>query len=85
MSQNGGLFLELIRFLFYWYFIRRKITWNIQKYFNLWHFIQNLTGAKPLRIRVNKTDRFIKIHNRIRYLVLFDFVLFDKLGGLNVL
>ena len=36
--------------------------------------MQNLTGAKPLRIRVNKIDRFIKIHNRIRYLVLFDFV-----------
>ena len=30
------------------------------------------TGAKPLRIRYDKIDGFIKIHNRIRYLVLFD-------------
>ena len=29
-------------------------------------------GAKPLRIRYNKIDGFIKIHNKIRYLVLFD-------------
>ena len=30
------------------------------------------TGAKPLRIRHEKMDEFIKIHNKIRYLVLFD-------------
>ena len=30
------------------------------------------TSAKPLRIRYNKIDGFIKIHNKIRYLVLFD-------------
>ena len=30
------------------------------------------TGAKPLRIRYDKTDGFIKIHNKIRYSVLFD-------------
>ena len=31
-----------------------------------------LTGTIPLRIRFNKIDGFIKIHNKIRYLVLFD-------------
>ena len=31
------------------------------------------TGAKPLPIRFDKTDGFIKIHYRIRYLVLFDY------------
>ena len=30
------------------------------------------TDAKPLRIRYDKIDGFIKIHNKIRYLVLFD-------------
>ena len=30
------------------------------------------TDAKPLRIRCDKIDGFIKIHNKIRYLVLFD-------------
>ena len=30
------------------------------------------TGAKPLDIRYNKIDRFIKIQNKIRCLVLFD-------------
>ena len=30
-----------------------------------------LTGTIPLRIRFNKIDGFIKIHNKIRYLVLF--------------
>ena len=30
------------------------------------------TGAKPLRIRFDKIDGFVKIHNKIRYLVLFD-------------
>ena len=29
-------------------------------------------GVKPLRIRSNKIDGFIKIHNKIKYLVLFD-------------
>ena len=29
------------------------------------------TGAKPLRISYDKIDGFIKIHNKIRYLVLF--------------
>ena len=30
-------------------------------------------GAKPLHIRIDKIDGFIKIHNEIRYLVLFDY------------
>ena len=29
-------------------------------------------GAKPLRLMFNKIDGFIKVPNRIRYLVLFD-------------
>ena len=42
-------------------------------------------GAKPLRIRYNKIDGFIKIHNKIRYLVLFDEKC-DKIWiGLNIL
>ena len=31
------------------------------------------TGAKPLRIRFDKIDGFIKIHHKIRYLVLFGY------------
>ena len=30
-----------------------------------------LIRAKPLRIRLNKVDRFIRIYDRTRYLVLF--------------
>ena len=37
------------------------------------------TGAKPLCIRFSKIDGFIKIHDKIRYLVLFDCGWFDKL------
>ena len=33
---------------------------------------KNLTGVKPLRIRFDKIDRFIKIHDGIRHSVLFD-------------
>ena len=35
--------------------------------------------AKPLRIRLNKIDRFIKIHDKIKYLVLFDYSYCDKI------
>ena len=38
-----------------------------------------MTGAKPLRIRFDKTDGFIKIHSKIRYLVLFDYSYCDKI------
>ena len=37
------------------------------------------TGAKPLRIRFNKIDGFIKIHDKIRYLVSFDYSCCDKI------
>ena len=37
------------------------------------------TGAKLLRIRYDEIDGFIKIHNEIRYLVLFDCCWFDKI------
>ena len=37
------------------------------------------TGAKPLRFRFDKIDGFIKIHDKIRYLVLFDFSYCDKI------
>ena len=39
------------------------------------------TGAKPLRIRYDEIDGFIKIHNGIRYLVLFDCGWLDKVCG----
>ena len=37
------------------------------------------TGAKPLRIRFNEIDGLIKILNKIRYLVLFDYSYCDKI------
>ena len=37
------------------------------------------TGAKPLPIRFGKLDGFIKIHNKIRYLVLVDYSYCDKI------
>ena len=37
------------------------------------------TGAKPLRITFDKIDGFIKIHDKIRYLVLFDYSYCDKI------
>ena len=36
------------------------------------------TGAKPFRIRLNKIHGFIKIHHKIRSLVLFDYRYCDK-------
>ena len=33
----------------------------------------------PFYFRFNKIDRFIKIHNKIRYLVLFDYSYCDKI------
>ena len=38
-----------------------------------------LTGVKPLRIMLDKIYGFIKIHHKIRYLVLFDYGWFDKI------
>ena len=37
------------------------------------------TNAKPLLMRFNKIDEFIKTHNGIRGLVLFDYWWFDKI------
>ena len=37
------------------------------------------TGAKPLRIRFDEIDGLIKIYDRIRYLLLFDYEWFDKI------
>ena len=37
------------------------------------------TGEEPLRIRYDEIDGFIKIHNGIRYLVLFDCGWLDKI------
>ena len=37
------------------------------------------TGAKPLRIRFNKTDGFVKTCNGFRCLVLFDYSYCDKI------
>ena len=36
-------------------------------------------GGKPLRVRFDKMDGLIKIHDKITYLVLFDYGLFDKI------
>ena len=35
--------------------------------------------AKPLRLRFNKIDGFVKIHEKIRYLVLFDYSYCDEI------
>ena len=40
---------------------------------------KNSTGTKPLRISVDNMDAFIKIHQKFRYLVLFDYGWFDKM------
>ena len=37
------------------------------------------TGAKPLRVRFDKIDGLIKIHDKIRYSVLFDYSYCDKI------
>ena len=40
---------------------------------------KTLTSAKPLRTRFDKIDGFIKIHDKIRYLVLFDYSYCDRI------
>ena len=42
-------------------------------------------GAKLLHIRFSKIDSFIKIHDQIRYLVLFDYSFCDKIGDKIIL
>ena len=36
-------------------------------------------SAKPLRIKFDKIDGFIKICNRVRHLKVFDFWLYDEI------
>ena len=36
-------------------------------------------GEKPLHIRFDKIDGFIKVHDGIRYLVIFDYWLYDEI------
>ena len=38
-----------------------------------------LMGAKPLRIRFDKKDGDIKVHDQIRHLVLSDYGSYDKI------
>ena len=58
-------------------FIRQKIIWNISVYDILY---KTSTGPKPLHIRFNNIDRFIKVlDGKIRHLVSFDYGLFDKI------
>ena len=40
------------------------------------------TGPKPLHVRIDKTDRFIiSLDGKIKYVVLFDYGLLDKICG----
>ena len=38
----------------------------------LWHFIRNFYGCKSIMYLFDKIDKFIKIYDGSRYLVLFD-------------
>ena len=53
----------------------------IEKYKNILIYdisYKTSTVAKPLRIKCDKIDGFIKIHDNIRYLVLFGYSYCDK-------
>ena len=50
---------------------------NKKKYFNLWHFVKTLIGAKPLRIRFHKVDEIIRVYDGTRYLILFGGEIYD--------
>ena len=39
---------------------------------------KNLIGAKPLHIRLDKMDGFIRVFDGTRYLVLFDFIHYNR-------
>ena len=58
----------------------------IRKCFGLQQSYKNVFGAKPLRIRFNKTHGFIRVHDGARYLVLFDLekclVIFNRIRSL---
>ena len=40
---------------------------------------KTLMGGKPLRIRFDKLDGFIKVYDAIRYLVIFDYWWYDEI------
>ena len=52
---------------------------KLENYFNLCILYKTSMGAKPLRIRFDKIDGFIKIHDKIKHLVLFDYSYSDKI------
>ena len=65
-----------------------KIIKSIQYEINLWHFTNfrrvldfiKLSIIKPLHIRFNKINGFIRVcGNEFRYLLLFDYRLLDKI------
>ena len=57
------------KFEFFNYFNKWKI---IQKYFGVYNILyETLIGAKSVRIRFNKKDRFIRVYYGARYLILF--------------
>ena len=45
--------------------------------YDIWY--KTFMGAKPLRIRFDEIDGFIKIYDGIRYLVLFASVLYNEI------
>ena len=49
---------------------------NISIY-DIW--FKTSTGVKPLHIRFYEIDEFIKVHDKIRYLALFDYNSCDKI------
>ena len=53
---------------------------NHTKVFSLWHFIRNF-GAKPLHIRFDEIDGFIRAYGGSRYLVLFGCEKYDLMSN----
>ena len=51
---------------------------KIQKHFNLQHFMQIVMVAKLLRIRFYKINGYIKVPDGIIYLVIFEYLTYDK-------
>ena len=59
-----------------------KVTNFIHRFFqmNVYDILYKTSaGAKPLRFMFDKIDGFIKVHNRVRYLVLFDYGWCDEI------
>ena len=44
----------------------------IRKYFDLWHFVQNVNWFETIAIRLDKVDGFIKVYDGNRYLLLVE-------------